>query len=171
MKLSHRTDQAIDSLAEIMGRIGWLLVLYCMTFGVTDVFLRYVLNAPSLWIGTTLQAAMVLMACVGGAYALKYDAFVKLDLFYAVQSARTRAILDLVTAPFTFLFLVVLIWKGTSAAMLSLQFNEVTPTAVPIPIYPIKMIIPLSAVIVLLMVVRQLARDIHTIIHGSDEPE
>lgn len=171
MKLWRRMDGTIDSIAELMGRIGWLLVLYCMVFGVTDVFLRYALNAPSLWIGTTLQVAMVLMACVGGAYALKYDAFVKLDLFYATASSRTKAVLDVLTASFTFLFLIVLIWKGTSAALMSIQFNQVTPTAVPIPIYPIKSIIPLSAAIVLLMVIKQLIRDVQTIIRGPERAE
>lgn len=50
MKLWSMTERAIDLIAEGMGRIGWVLLLYCMIFGVTDVFLRYVLNAPSLWL-------------------------------------------------------------------------------------------------------------------------
>ena len=38
---------------------------------------------------------VVLLACVGGVYALRYDSFVKLDLFYANASTRKKAILDL----------------------------------------------------------------------------
>lgn len=171
MKLWRGVEWLIDATAELLGRIGWLLILYCMIFGVTDVFLRYALNAPSQWIGTTLQAAMVLMACTGGAYALKHGAFVKLDVFYANVSTRTKAVLDVLTAPFTFLFLGVLIWKGIDAALLSIRFNQVTPTAVPIPIYPIKSIIPMAAAIVLLVVVKQLVRDIRTIIYGEQPAE
>ena len=59
MKLWSIIEKAIDFIAESMGRIGWILILYLMTFGVSDVFLRYVLNAPSLWISATLQVAMV----------------------------------------------------------------------------------------------------------------
>ena len=81
MKFWNKTEKVIDFIAEAMGRVGWVLLLYLMIFGVSDVFLRYVLNAPSLWISTTLQIAMVLMACVGGVYALNDDNFVKLDLF------------------------------------------------------------------------------------------
>ncbi len=167
MKLWRGVEWLIDAIAELFGRIGWLLILYCMIFGVTDVFLRYVMNAPSQWIGTTLQAAMVLMACTGGAYALKHDTFVKLDIFYAGASTRTKAVLDVLTAPFTFLFLGALIWKGIDAARLSIKFNQVTPTAVPIPIYPIKSAIPLAAAVVLLVVIKQLVRDIRTIIYGE----
>lgn len=169
MKLWRGVERLIDAITEVLGRIGWLLILYCMIFGVTDVFLRYALNAPSQWIGTTLQAAMVLIACTGGAYALKYDAFVKLDLFYANASTRTKAVLDVLTAPFTLLFLGVLIWKGIDAALLSIKFKQVTPTAVPIPIYPIKSIIPMAAAIVLLVVVKQLVRDVRTMV-GAGQP-
>lgn len=167
MQLWGGLSRLIDGVAELLGRIGWLLILYCMAFGVTDVFLRYVMNSPSQWIGTTVQAAMVLMACTGGAYALKQDAFVKLDIFYAATSARTKAVLDVLTVPFTFLFLGVLIWKGIDAAMLSIKLKQVTPTSIPIPIYPIKSAIPLTAAIVLLVVLKKFFLDIRTIIQGE----
>lgn len=157
-----------NAVAELMGRIGWFLILYCMVFGVSDVFMRYVLNAPSQWIGTTLQAAMVLLACVGGVYALRYDSFVKLDLFYANASTRKKAILDVLTAPVAILFLGTLIWKGYEAASLSLMLNQWTPTAVPIPIYPIKFAIPISGFLVLLIVIQNLIRDLQTVFGPRD---
>jgi TRAP-type mannitol/chloroaromatic compound transport system permease small subunit len=160
-------ERGIDLLAEGMGRIGWVLLLYCMIFGVTDVFLRYVLNAPSLWISTTVQVAMVLMACVGGVYSLNDNAFVKLDLFYANFSPRKKAICDIITVVFTFLFLSVLIWKGTTAALLSVKLKQMTPTGVPIPIYPLKIFIPISAVFMLLVVIKKLVNDIKTVITGG----
>lgn len=164
MKLWSMTERVIDIIAEGMGRLGWLLLLYCMIFGVSDVFLRYVLNSPSLWISTTVQVAMVLMACVGGVYALNSDSFVKLDLFYANFSNRKKAICDIITVVFTLLFLGVLIWKGYHAAMLSVKLKQVTPTSIPIPIYPLKIFIPISAVVMLLVVLKKLVNDILTVI-------
>lgn len=163
MPLLRGLEWLIDEIAELAGRIGWVLILYCMIFGVTDVFLRYVLNQPSLWIGTTLQAAMVLMACVGGACAYKNEAFVKLDVFYIHASRRKKAVLDVLTASFTFLFLYVLITRGIDAAALAYKLNQTTPTAVPIPLGPIKSAIPLGASVVLLLVIRNFIRDIHVI--------
>ncbi len=141
-----------------------------MAFGVSDVFMRYALNEPSQWIGTTLQTAMVLLACTGGVYALHHDSFVKLDLFYASARDRTKAILDILTAPFAILFLVVLIWKGYDAAMLSHKLKQITPTAVPIPIYPIKFAIPLSGCFVLLIVLKRLIRDLRIAL-GHNKPQ
>ena len=164
MKTWHKIEKGIDIIAEVNGRIGWLLVLYCMIFGVTDVFLRYALNSPSLWISTTLQVAMVLMACVGGVYALNADSFVKLDLFYANFSKRTKAICDIITSVFSFLFLGVLIWKGIVSGLFSLKLLQVTPTAIPIPMYPIKLFIPVAGFFVLLVVIKKLVNDIITVV-------
>lgn len=157
-------NAVLDAVTNLKGQIGALLVLYCMFFGLTDVFLRYVLNAPSLWIGTSLQAALVLLACMAGPYAYRSGDFIKLDLFYAHFSRRKKAFFDVVTAVFTFMFLGVLIWKGTQAAYFSVKLNQVTPTAVPIPIYPIKSIIPISATVVLLLVIRQFCCDIRVLL-------
>lgn len=170
MRVWSRLGRSIDSLAESMGMFGWFLVLYCMVFGVADVFMRYALNSASLWISTTIQAAMVLIACAGGIYALKHDSFVRLDIIYASLSRRTRAVCDLITSVLTFLFLGALIWKGWDAAALSIRLNQHTPTAIPIPIYPIKIFIPVAAAIVLLVVLRQLARNV-AIIAGKGEGE
>lgn len=160
MMIWRKAERALDYSAEFMGWLAWILILYCMILGVIDVFLRYVLNEPSLWIGTTIQAAMVLMACTAGVYAFKHNAFVKLDLLYANMSPRKKAVCDILTSVYTFLFLGVLIWKGIGAFQLSWMLNQATPTSVPIPIYPIKAAIPVSAALVLLLVIRQLVHDV-----------
>ena len=163
MELWTKIEKAIDFIAEMMGRFGWLLILYLMVFGVTDVFLRYVLNSPSLWISSTLQIAMVLLACVGGIYSLNDNAFVKLDLFYANFSPKKKAICDIITVVFTFLFLGVLVWKGYAAAKMSIMLNQHTPTSIPLPIYPLKIFFPITGIIMLLVVIKKLVRDIRTL--------
>lgn len=168
MMLWSSIEKAIDLIAEFMGRIGWALVIYCTFFGVYDVFLRYVLNSPSLWISTTLQYAMVMLACVGGLYSLNDNAFVKLDLFYANFSARTKALCDIITVVFTFLFLSVLVWKGYQAAMLSIKLNQHTPTSIPLPIYPLKAFFPITGLIMLLIVIKKLVRDVRILVGGED---
>ena len=168
MSLWRLFGRLTDGTVRWMGRLAGLLILYCMAFGVTDVALRYLFNAPSQWIGASLQAAMVLMACLGGAYALKHGAFVKLDLFYARASRRNRALLDVLTAPLAFIFLGVLIWKGIDAAAMSIRLRQVTPTAVPIPIYPIKAFIPVAAAVVLGVVLKQFVADCRTLVLGPE---
>lgn len=160
MKIFNRV---VEFIAECLGKIGWLIVLYAAFMGLTDVILRYVFNNPSLWISVTIQYAMVMLACVGGAYALKYDAFVKLDVLYAQLSERKKALFDIITFPIGFLYIYVLIWKGSQVALLSFATKEVTPTAIPLTLYPLKALIPFGAFCALLVLFNKLIRDIYTI--------
>lgn len=112
---------------------------------------------------------MVLVACMGGAYALNDNAFVKLDLFYAKFSKRKKAVCDLITVIYTGLFLGVLIWKGYAAALLSVKMKQVTPTSIPIPIYPLKIIIPIAGILMALVVIKKLGQDLRTIFLDKEE--
>lgn len=160
----RKVGQVIDTVSEMLGRVGFLLVLYSMAFGLYDVIMRYFFNSPSLWIGVTIQYAMVLLACVSGAYALKNDAFVKLDLFYGKASPKLKAIFDIATYSLTLLYLSVLIIKGYDAGMASLAIRQVTPTAVPIPLYHLKLCIPVGALFVLLIATKKLIFDIRILL-------
>jgi TRAP-type mannitol/chloroaromatic compound transport system permease small subunit len=107
---------------------------------------------------------MVLLACFSGAYALNNDAFVKLDLFYAKFSPKMKAVVDIITFILTFVYLYVLITKGIEAAKASFALKQVTPTAIPIPLYHLKAIIPFGAFCVLLVASKKLVIDVRTII-------
>ena len=167
MKAFGKAELVVDSISNICGRIGWILILYAMVFGLGEVILRYVFNSPTQWISLTIQYDMVLLACVAGPYALNNNEFVKLDVFYENFSDRTKAIVDTITSVLTFLYLYVLITRGFDAAFASLKRNEMTPTSVQLPVYPLKFIIPVAAIITLLVVLKKLGIDIQTMITGT----
>lgn len=164
MKVWNRTGQALDSVNEVMLRAGWILVLYIMCFGLADVILRYVFNAPSLWIYLTLQFSMVVLVALCGGYALHQGAFVKMDVFYTHFSPRGKAIADIFTFVLTLLFAVMLIWKGAAHFMSSLEIRQLTPSAIPLPVYPIKAFIPVGGCLLLAVAVRKLISDIRTVL-------
>lgn len=163
----NRAELAINAISDFVGKIGWIIIFYVMIFGIIDVALRYIFNTPSLWISITIQYSVVLLACVAGPYALNNNKFVKLDVFYERFSDRTKAIVDILTFFLTFLYLYVLIVKGFEAAMNSLARKEMTPTAVKIPLYHLKFMIPLSAIITMLVALKKLGLDIQTAITGK----
>jgi len=166
MKVWGKAELAVDAISNLFGRIGWFLILYAMIFGLTDVALRYVFHTPSLWISITIQYSMVLLACVSGPYALNNKEFVKLDVFYENFSDRTKAIVDTITSILTFLYLYVLITRGFDLAFASLGRKEMTPTAVEIPLYHLKFMIPICAIFTLLVALKKLGIDLQTIFVG-----
>ena len=165
MKVWNKIGQAIDSVSEVMGKVGWFLILFMMSFGLYDVIMRYLFNCPSLWIWLTLQFAMVMLAALAGGYALLHGAFVKLDLLYGRFSLRGKAILDITTFVFTLLYCAVLIWKGIEAAQASIAIRQVTPTAIRLPLYHLKSLIPLGGFLLLLVAMKKFVFDIRTVFY------
>jgi len=85
---------AIESLSNWFGRaFGWCILV--LTFSVSyEVFVRYVLNAPTVWafdMMIQMYGALFLMA---GPYALAQDAHVRGDVLYRLFPVKWQARVD-----------------------------------------------------------------------------
>jgi len=150
----------IDSLSMWVGKsFGWLILV--LTLGTSyEVFVRYVLRAPTTWafdISYITYGAMFLMA---GAYALSRNAHVRGDVVYRLWKPRTQASMDLFLYIIFFLPAVAAwIYAGWAYAKMSVQFREVSifsPAGV--PVFPLKALIPVTGVLLLLQGIAEIIR-------------
>lgn len=142
----------IDSLSTWVGKaFAWCIVI--LTFSTCyEVFMRYVLNAPTVWafdMSVQMYGALFMMA---GAYALSQDAHVRGDVIYRLLSRRAQAGIDLALY---ILFLMpgalALIYYGYGFAADSWFYKEVSwSSPARIQIYFFKTLIPISGALVLL---------------------
>ncbi len=142
----------IDSLSAWTGRaFSWCIVV--LTFSTCyEVFVRYALNAPTVWafdMSVQMYGALFMMA---GAYALSQDAHVRGDVIYRLLPTRWQAKVDLTLY---ILFLVpgalALIYYGFFFASDSWFYKEVSwSSPARIQIYFFKTLIPISGTLVLL---------------------
>jgi len=167
VKAWKKIEQAIDSVTEGTGRVGWFLILFMMSFGLYDVTMRYLFTMPSQWIYITLQMAMVMLTAVAAGYA--FLTFVKVDVLYSHFSPRGKAFADIFTFVFVLMVCVILIWKGIEHAQTSIATRQMTSTALRLPLYPVKTLIPLGGVLLLLMAVKKLVADIRTVFRKGTE--
>ena len=96
-------SRAIDALSEGVGRIIVWLVLVVSLLSAGNALMRYAFRYSS---NAYLEAQWYLFSLIfllGGAYALKHNAHVRIDLVYGRLSKRTQAWIDLVG---TLLFLI-----------------------------------------------------------------
>jgi TRAP-type mannitol/chloroaromatic compound transport system permease small subunit len=150
----------IDRISAGLGKaFAWCIML--LTFGVGyEVFMRYVLRAPTTWafdISYIMYGALFMMA---GAYTLSRNAHVRGDVVYRLMSPRGQGLMDLLLYLIFFFpaFGAMLIY-GLPYAQMSWRFNEVSiysPAGV--PIYPSKIIIPVAAGFMLLQGVAEVIR-------------
>jgi len=142
MKFVH----AIEGLSLWVGRaFGWCILILTLSVSY-EVFVRYVLNAPTVWafdMMIQMYGALFLMC---GAYALAQDTHVRADVVYRLFPVKVQATLDFFLY-FLFFFpgILALAWFGYEIASDSWRYKEVSfNSPASIQIYFFKSLIPLA---------------------------
>lgn len=151
---------AIESLNIWIGRaFGWCILI--LTFAVAyEVFVRYVLNSPTVWafdIMVQMYGALFLMA---GAYALAQDAHVRADVVYRLLPVKWQARIDFVLY-FVFFFpgMLALAWYGAEIASDSWRYHEVSwNSPARIQIYFFKTLIPVAGTLLIVQGISECMR-------------
>ncbi|MGE0803042.1 MAG: TRAP transporter small permease subunit [Lautropia sp.] len=150
---------AIDELSTLVGKIvSWAALLLTLLIS-WEVFSRYVLNNPHAWV---LDAQIMLYGALfmlAGAYTLAKNGHVRGDVLYGFLRPRTQAAIDLVLYIVFFLpGVFALTWAGWIYAQESLAIREQTFSAVPLPLYPFKFVIPVAGLLLLLQGLVEIVR-------------
>ena len=103
-----------------------------------------------------------------GAYALRWRAHIAMDLLYARWSPREKAIIDVTSSLLFFFFIGSLLYFGADFAWGSITKLEHSSTIWNPPIYPVKLCIPVAALLVLFQGIAKLIRDLNMVIKGKD---
>jgi TRAP-type mannitol/chloroaromatic compound transport system permease small subunit len=155
-----RVLKYIDNLSRATGVFSCGLILVVLIVVLYEVLMRYAFNASQIWAYETSQFAFGTLMVIGGAYTLLHQAHVRMDVFYSRMSPRSRAIMDIITFLFFLLFVGLLLWKGWTLGWRSFMWGERSESAWMPPIWPVKLMIPLGALLVLLQGFAFVARDI-----------
>ncbi len=150
----------IESLSNWVGRaFGWCILI--LTLSVCyEVFVRYVLNSPTVWAFDVMIQMYGALFLMSGAYALAQDAHVRGDVLYRLFPVRLQAGLDfLLYLLFFFPGMFALAWYGAEIASDSWRYKEVSwNSPARIQIYFFKTLIPLAGGLLILQGMAELVR-------------
>jgi TRAP-type mannitol/chloroaromatic compound transport system permease small subunit len=158
----------VDRANEWVGRIVsiWMLpLILLMSF---EVFMRYILQAPTEWgteMVTFIYAAYVLL---GGGYTLLYGDHVNINVIYNRLSTRRKAFFDVITGTVFFLYSWILFWEGSKFAWDAIIRNRHTGTDWNPPFYPILITLPIGAFLILIQGAAKFIRDLNTAVTGKE---
>jgi TRAP-type mannitol/chloroaromatic compound transport system permease small subunit len=161
--------KTIDRISEQSGKAVSFLVLFLVVVILYEIFVRYVFNSPTIWAHEIAQMIYGAYVILLGAYVLQRGGHVNVDILYNRFRPRTRAIIDLFTWLIFFYFCGLLLWKGGEMAWDSFLVRETEPTSFAPPVYPIKMTIPLGALLILLQGLAKFIQDLKLAITGREE--
>jgi len=160
----------IENLGIWTGKLAsWLLpvLIACIVY---NVFMRYALNAPTIWsfdISYMLGGTMYLL---GLAWVLQRDENVRVDIISSRFPRKTRLIIDLVMNISLFVPLILflsLISLRTTIHSWKIQELASTTIFYP-PLYPLRTIITIGLILLLLQGIVNIARSLRQLIKGAD---
>lgn len=165
-----RLARAIDRFTELSAVLfAWLLVPMLVAVA-WEVVARYVFDAPTVWAYETIYTLCAAMFMLGAAYALRVGAHIRTDFLWEKWSVRTRAAIDAIAYVALFfpgmaLFFV----AGADSAWSSYILNERSAdTAWFPPLWPLKALVPASALLLLAQGVSELAKSVHAWRSGEE---
>ncbi len=159
----------IDTISEWSGKaVSMLIIVLALIVGY-EVVARYVFKSPTLWAHELSAMMFGTFIIIGGAYTAYEKLHVNMDLVHKSLSVRTRALLDMVTFFISLTFLGTLIWVGGKSAVKSVTILEHASTQWGPPIYPLKVMLPIGALLLLLQIIAKFIRDVRTLISGKEQ--
>ena len=140
------TIHAIERLSIWIGRsFGWCILILTLSVAY-EVFVRYVINAPTVWAFDMMVQMYGALFLVAGPYALAQDSHVRADVVYRFLQPRWQALVDIILyILFFFPGMMALFWFGYEIASDSWRYKEVSwNSPARIQIYFFKSLIPLA---------------------------
>jgi TRAP-type mannitol/chloroaromatic compound transport system permease small subunit len=180
MKLLRKFMIAIEKTNIFIGKMMVGVTLAAVSVITFEVVMRYVFGLPTNWGHETMTILFAIQYMFVAGYCHYHRAHVRVDVFYATRSRRTRAFLDLFTSIFFFLFTGVLFWTCWTFYWSSQTMHgggtflgitvpgELSLTDWAPPYYPVKFMMPLGALMLGLQGVVWWIRDLHVAITGRE---
>jgi TRAP-type mannitol/chloroaromatic compound transport system permease small subunit len=159
---------SVDQLSNWFGWFCVYLTLLCTAIVLINVVTRYGFNYPIRWIPELSWFLYGAGFMLSGACALRWGDHVRVDILVKRFSLRKQAIIEAITSVAFWLFCGTLLYQGARMAWGSLSILETAGTYWDPPLCPIKMVIPLSALLLLLQGAAKLIRDLNIAIKGKD---
>ena len=142
----------IDILSKSIGHAFSWCVLILTASTCFEVFMRYVLNSPTVWafdMSYMMYGALFMMS---GAYAVSRNSHVRGDFLYRKWSNRTQAKVDLALyLIFFFPAIFAMVYTGSQYAFESMRILESSVNSpAGVPVWPLKMVIFVTGVTLLI---------------------
>jgi TRAP-type mannitol/chloroaromatic compound transport system permease small subunit len=156
------TIRAIDAVTVYTGYIFTLLVIPLVVANVVEVFMRYVMNAPTSWALDVTTMSFGALFMLGAAYALLKGAHVRTDMLWEKFSDRKKGIIDSVAYILFFLpSMAILFAISIDDFFYSLSINEKSTSGIWQPvIWPLRAVIPLTAALLFMQGISELMKSL-----------
>lgn len=150
----------IDKLCYFAGEFVSYWAVIAVFVYYYEVVARYVFNSPTNWAHEGMFLMFGMQYLIAGAFAMLTDTHVRVDIFYANWSPLRKALVDLLTSIFFFIFAGTLLATGWIFAMDATRVGEISFSEWAIAYWPFKWALVVGGLLLVLQGVAKFARDL-----------
>jgi TRAP-type mannitol/chloroaromatic compound transport system permease small subunit len=161
LRLIDGTNTWIGKVTSVLSLVVAFIIFY-------EIFMREVLVKPTYWVAEGTVFGCGLLYLLGGAWTLKQDGHVRVDMLYHGLSKRGKAVIDCVTYLAFLLYIAVMIWAAWQYMVQSIAVWETTMSPWNPAIWPLKIALFASLVMLLLQQTAKFVRDLYFLLKGED---
>lgn len=152
-----------DRISDYVGYLAAALIFFMGATLMFDAFTRNIINMPVHWAVELTQFTLAAYYFMGGAFTLKNDAHVRMDLFYSSLSERGRAKINLATSVCLIFYLVVTLIGGISSLQYAIETNERRFSIWNPSVIPIKALLVVCLVLMLMQALSLVFKHVATL--------
>jgi TRAP-type C4-dicarboxylate transport system permease small subunit len=170
--LASKVIRAVDSVIERAGSAGlvisgFILVIMVLlaTYGVVR---RYIFDSPEPYSYELSMVGMLWSFVLAAAALERQRRHIRVDFVSGRLPLKAQGVLLNIVAPVLGLFFCFLLaWQGWEVAMFSLSISEVSSSAWAIPLFPVKIVVPIGYSLLCLVLLTILIRGVASLFVGT----
>lgn len=154
-----KTDRVLEKVSKFFALLSGVMILLMALTAFYGVIRRYIFNSPEPYSYELSTMFLLWTFVLALAYLEKLDVHLRVDFFVVLLPKKCRLFMLNVIGPlFGLLFCSVLTWEGWRVAMYSLEIGEKSMSIWAVPLFPVKIVIPvgygLLCIVLLLKIIR-----------------
>lgn len=146
----HSFLDGIKRLINATGRAASVLILLIMAAVTYEVVARYAFNAPTSWAWLVNRQLFGVFVLAAGGYTLIHNSHIRIEMLYERYPPVMKTAVRWLTLLAALCFLGSLLWKSTVMGLDAWQSRETATGVLKLPLYPLKLLIPVGAALFIL---------------------
>ena len=144
MKLTNRIVSFFDHANTVLIYLAGAVLAFIVLTVSAEVILRYVLNAPTVWVVEVNENNLLYLTFLAVAWVLSRDRHVKVELVTSRLSPKAQHLLGFITSVIGLIVCLVVTWYGARVTWQDFQSGAFRPGLNKIPEASILFIIPVG---------------------------
>ncbi len=167
VKTVRRVLALIDGTNTWIGKVVSILSLVVAFIITYEIIVRELFLKPTVWVAEGTVFGCGLLYMLGGAWTLRQDHHVRVDMLYHGLSRHGKALVDCLTYFAFLLYIAVMIWASWSYVAESVRLRETTMSPWDPAIWPLKVAFLVSLIMLFLQQTAKFIRDFYYIVKGE----